>query len=109
MAKAARNAQGSAAPAQGRTGELDWGNLRFFLEMARSGSLSKAARKLAVDRNTVARRVTTLEAELGLSLFERGPSAGRARRPATSSPPSPPASSRTCSRSRCTPARATAT
>jgi len=73
MAKAARNAQGSTGPAHGRTGELDWGNLRFFLEMARSGSLSKAARKLAVDRNTVARRVTTLEAELGLSLFERGP------------------------------------
>ena len=73
MPKAARNAQDVAAPAHGRTGAIDWENLRFFLEMARFGSLSKAAKRLAVDRNTVARRMTALEAELGLTLFERGP------------------------------------
>ncbi len=65
-------AQERATPAHGRAG-LDWGNLRFFLELARTGSLSRAARRLGVDRNTVARRVAALEAELGLSLFERGP------------------------------------
>jgi DNA-binding transcriptional LysR family regulator len=73
MAKAAGNAHASAVPAQERTGRLDWGNLRFFLELARTGSLSRAARRLGVDRNTVARRVAALEEDLGLSLFERGP------------------------------------
>lgn len=68
-----RNAQDRAAPAHGRAGPLDWGNLRFFLELARSGSLGGAARRLGVDRNTVGRRVAALEEELGLPLFERGP------------------------------------
>ncbi|HET7755258.1 MAG TPA: LysR family transcriptional regulator [Anaeromyxobacteraceae bacterium] len=57
---------------QERTG-LDWGNLRFFLELARTGSLSRAAQRLSVDRATVARRIAALEQELGLELFERGP------------------------------------
>jgi len=73
MAGPARNAQPSAAPAQKRAGRLEWGHLRFFLELARNGSLSGAARRLGVDRNTVARRAAALERELGLSLFERGP------------------------------------
>jgi DNA-binding transcriptional LysR family regulator len=72
MANVRENAQRSATPAQGRTG-LDWGNLRFFLELARTGSLSRAAQRLAVDRNTVARRIGALELELGVELFERGP------------------------------------
>lgn len=74
-------AQGSAGPARGRTGALDWTSLRHFLELARTGSLSRAARALGVDRNTVARRVSALEAELGLPLFERGPQ-GWTRTPA---------------------------
>ena len=73
MPRPLRKAQPSAAPAQERAGRLDWGNLRFFLEMARTGSLARAAGRLGVDRNTVARRVTALEGELGLPLFERGP------------------------------------
>lgn len=73
MATSRIKAQQSAAPARGRAGRLDWGHLRFFLELARSGSLARAAQRLAVDRNTVARRVAALEEELGLSLFERGP------------------------------------
>jgi DNA-binding transcriptional LysR family regulator len=55
-----------------RTG-LDWGNLRFFLELTRTGSLSRAAQRLSVDRATVSRRIAALEEELGLELFERGP------------------------------------
>ncbi len=66
------NAQGSDTPAHERPG-LDWGDLRFFLELVRTGSLSAAARRLRVDRNTVARRVAALEGALGLTLFERGP------------------------------------
>jgi len=73
MAKDQRNAQASAAPAQERAGRLDWGHLPFFLELVRTGSLSGAAKRLGVDRNTVARRVAALEEELGLALFERGP------------------------------------
>jgi DNA-binding transcriptional LysR family regulator len=76
-----RNAQRSAAPAQERAGGLEWGHLRFFLELSRTGSLSAAARRLSVDRNTVARRVAALEEELGLPLFERGPQ-GWTRTPA---------------------------
>src|SRR5512141_2297637 len=72
MSKVPSHAQASAAPAQRRAG-LDWSNLRFFLELVRTGSLSRAAQRLAVDRNTVARRVASLEEELGLALFERGP------------------------------------
>lgn len=73
MARPSLKAQVSPAPAQERAVGLDWGHLRFFLAMARTGSLSRAAKRLGVDRNTVARRVAALEAALGLSLFERGP------------------------------------
>jgi DNA-binding transcriptional LysR family regulator len=73
MADRTMNAQPSAAPVHERAGHLDWGHLRFFLELARTGSLSRAANRLGVDRNTVARRVGALEEELGLPLFERGP------------------------------------
>jgi DNA-binding transcriptional LysR family regulator len=64
--------QASAGPAHERAG-LDWGHLRFFLALARTGSLSRAAKALGVDRNTVARRVAALEEELHVQLYERGP------------------------------------
>jgi len=73
MASGGLNAQASAGAAQERAGPLDWGHLRFFLELSRTGSLSRAASRLGVDRTTVARRVGALEEELGLPLFERGP------------------------------------
>jgi len=72
MADERQKAQASTAPARVRAG-LDWGHLRFFLALTRTGSLSRAARTLGVDRNTVARRVAALEEELGLPLYERGP------------------------------------
>jgi DNA-binding transcriptional LysR family regulator len=72
MAVERLKAQRSAGPAHGRAG-LDWGHLRFFLALVRTGSLSRAAKELGVDRNTVARRVAALEEELGLTLYERGP------------------------------------
>jgi DNA-binding transcriptional LysR family regulator len=68
-----KKAQGSPGPAQPRAGGLDWSDLRHFLELARSGSLAQAARRLGVDRNTVARRVRALEQALGVPLFDRGP------------------------------------
>src|SRR5512140_2071705 len=73
MAADRREAQPRAVPAQERRGHLDWGHLRFFLELVRTGSHSRAAGRLGVDRNTVARHVAALEEALGLALFERGP------------------------------------
>lgn len=52
---------------------MDWGDLRFFVELARSGSLSATARRLKVDHTTVARRVAALEDSLGVRLFDRLP------------------------------------
>jgi DNA-binding transcriptional LysR family regulator len=49
----------------------DWENLRHFVVLAREGTLTAAARQLGVDHATVARRVTALEAEIGLKLVDR--------------------------------------
>ena len=52
---------------------LDWNDLRHFLAVARTGSTLAAGKSLRVSQTTAARRVTALEAELGLTLFERRP------------------------------------
>ena len=52
---------------------LDWNDLRYFLAVARTGSTLAAGRTLRVSQTTAARRVTALEAALGLILFERRP------------------------------------
>lgn len=52
---------------------LNWDDLRFFVELARSGSLSAAARRLDADHSTVARRIAGLEEALALKLFDRLP------------------------------------
>jgi DNA-binding transcriptional LysR family regulator len=52
-------------------GAADWDDLRYFLAVARSGTALGAARALRVDQTTVARRLSALEAALGLPLFER--------------------------------------
>jgi DNA-binding transcriptional LysR family regulator len=53
---------------------LDWDNLRYFLAVARAGSLSAAARQLRVAQTTVGRRVAAFEAALGARLFVATPS-----------------------------------
>ncbi len=50
---------------------LDWDDLRFFLALSRHGSLSAAAKVLHVAQSTVGRRLTTLEASLGVRLLNR--------------------------------------
>jgi DNA-binding transcriptional LysR family regulator len=50
---------------------VDWDNLQAFLAVARSGRISAAARRLAVEHTTVSRRLTALEVELGVPLFYR--------------------------------------
>ncbi|WP_417770496.1 LysR family transcriptional regulator [Stappia sp.] len=52
---------------------LDWTLVRAFLAVAESGSLSAAARILAVSQPTLGRQVKTLEAQLGAELFHRRP------------------------------------
>jgi DNA-binding transcriptional LysR family regulator len=54
--------------------DLDWNDLRWFLAIARQGSLAGAARALGVNHSTVFRRLNALEAGLGVRLFERSPS-----------------------------------
>ncbi|MFO1379142.1 MAG: LysR family transcriptional regulator [Chitinivorax sp.] len=51
----------------------DWDDLRFFLALAQTGSLSMAARLLAVNHSTVSRRIATLEERYGVRLFDRQP------------------------------------
>ncbi|WP_340313596.1 LysR family transcriptional regulator [Rhizorhabdus argentea] len=53
--------------------ELDWQDLRFFLTLARHGSLSAAARALGVNHATIARRIRALESSAGSKLVERRP------------------------------------
>ncbi|HLS82835.1 MAG TPA: LysR family transcriptional regulator [Steroidobacter sp.] len=50
---------------------MDWNDLRFFIALAREGSLAGAARRLGVEHTTVSRRVAALEKQLAVKLFER--------------------------------------
>ena len=50
---------------------MNWDDLRLFLEVARTGSISGAAKKLDVQHSTVSRRLRKLEEKLGARLMER--------------------------------------
>ena len=52
---------------------FNWNDLIFFLELARQGRLMPAARRLKVDYTTVSRRISELEKDLAVTLFERKP------------------------------------
>jgi DNA-binding transcriptional LysR family regulator len=52
---------------------FNWNDLVFFLELARQGRLMPAARRLKVDHTTVSRRISELEKDLAVKLFERKP------------------------------------
>lgn len=52
---------------------MNWDDARFFLAVARCGTLRKAANQLQVDQATVGRRITALENSLGSKLFIRTP------------------------------------
>ena len=54
-------------------GTWQWDDVRFFLAVARAGSLSGAARVLGVGHVTVGRRITILERRLGVTLLHRTP------------------------------------
>lgn len=48
---------------------MDWNDLRFFLDVARTRSLTKTALKLRVSQSTVSRKISALENSLQTSLF----------------------------------------
>jgi DNA-binding transcriptional LysR family regulator len=52
-------------------GSPDWDDLRYFLTLVDSGTLSGAARTLGVEHTTIARRIDALEASLAMRLFDR--------------------------------------
>ncbi|HUK09341.1 MAG TPA: LysR family transcriptional regulator [Stellaceae bacterium] len=52
---------------------VDWEDIRHFLAVAQSGTLSGAARALNVDHATVSRRLAALEAALDVRLADRLP------------------------------------
>ncbi len=48
-----------------------WDNIRYFIEVARCGSVSAASDKIEVSHSTVLRRIEQLEQGLGVKLFKR--------------------------------------
>ncbi|GAB5388735.1 MAG: LysR family transcriptional regulator [Alphaproteobacteria bacterium] len=50
---------------------FDWNQARAFLVTAEEGSLTAAAQKLALTQPTIGRQIAALEAELGVTLFDR--------------------------------------
>jgi DNA-binding transcriptional LysR family regulator len=51
----------------------NWNDLRYFLELSRQGKLLRAAARLHVDHTTVSRRITALEKQLDVRLFDKSP------------------------------------
>jgi len=52
---------------------MDWDDLRIFLAVARSESLSGAGKRLKIDAATVGRRIARLEEAMGARLFAKSP------------------------------------
>lgn len=50
---------------------MDWNDLRYFLAVARSGSLTQSSADLRVSQSTVSRRIAELEQSIGMTLFQR--------------------------------------
>ncbi|ADO70922.1 helix-turn-helix domain-containing protein [Stigmatella aurantiaca] len=62
--------------------DIPWEDVRLFLAVAETGSLSSAARKLRIGQPTVSRRLAALEYTLGMALFRRGVDGLRHKKPA---------------------------
>lgn len=56
---------------------IDWDDVRYFLAVARGGSVRAAAGRLGVNHATVLRRIAQLEATLGAHMFDKLPSGYR--------------------------------
>jgi DNA-binding transcriptional LysR family regulator len=56
---------------------IDWDDVRYFLAVARGGSVRAAAERLRVNHSTVLRRIAQLEERLGAHMFAKLPSGYR--------------------------------
>jgi DNA-binding transcriptional LysR family regulator len=56
---------------------IEWDDVRYFLAVARGGSVRAAAERLGVNHATVLRRIAQLEQRLGVQVFEKRPSGYR--------------------------------
>jgi molybdate transport repressor ModE-like protein len=56
---------------------IDWDDVRYFLAVARGGSVRAAAARLGVNHSTVLRRIAQLEERVGAHMFEKRPSGYR--------------------------------
>ena len=56
---------------------INWDDVRYFLAVARGGSVRAAAERLIVNHSTVLRRIAQLEDRLGAHMFEKLPSGYR--------------------------------
>jgi DNA-binding transcriptional LysR family regulator len=56
---------------------IDWDDVRYFLAVARGGSVRAAAERLGVNHSTVLRRIAQLDERLGVHMFEKLPSGYR--------------------------------
>jgi DNA-binding transcriptional LysR family regulator len=68
---------GRRTPAAPDCTMIDWDDVRYFLAVARGGSVRAAAERLGVNHSTVLRRVAQLEERLGAHMFEKLPSGYR--------------------------------
>ncbi len=60
----------------------DWDDYRYFLAVAKEGSLSAASRELKVSQPTVSRRISQLEQRLSIRLFDQLPTGMQLTAPA---------------------------
>lgn len=65
-----KNPDGPSVPASSR---FEWSDLRVFLYVVETGSLTAAARSLGLSQPTVSQRIRDLELRLNAQLFVRGP------------------------------------
>lgn len=56
---------------------IDWDDIRYFLAVARGGSVRAAAKSLGVNHATILRRIAQLEERLGALMFEKLPAGYR--------------------------------
>lgn len=54
-----------------QVGDMNWDDMKFFLAVARTGSISGGAKHLKVQHSTVSRRLRSLEEKMGARLIER--------------------------------------
>ncbi len=50
---------------------MEWSDIRVFLQVARTGSMAQATTALRLDHSTISRRISRLEREAAIQLFDR--------------------------------------